>query len=244
MASTLTHDDARNRYWLHRQVHICVSGSAVVFLDARTDRYFALPVTVAAGLTTMVVNWPSLTDLGLPVSYSTSNTAGLIANLLERGILVSAEALGKPATPVCAQSPRQAAGCDYWEGNLSVSAGNVFNMIRAWLIASYFLHCRPIDRMFDRVRSCSGRHNDEPADALRLTTIFNRLRPFFYKSTDVCLFNSMVLAEFLRAYRIYPHWVFGVHADPWAAHCWLQIGDVALNDRNEEAQGLAPIMMI
>lgn len=203
-----------------------------------------LPVTAAASLTGMVVSWPSFTDLGLPESHTAKNAPALIERLLEQRIIVTTEALGKPATPTCAPLPRQAAGCDYWQGTVSISIREVINMVRAWLKASYLVRRWPMSRILERARSRSGNPGADPTEALRLTAIFNRLRPVFYKSADACFFNSMVLAEFLHAYGIHPRWVFGVQSDPWAAHCWLQTGIVALNDRNEEAQGLSLIMVV
>lgn len=38
--------------------------------------------------------------------------------------------------------------------------------------------------------------------------------------------------------------VFGVKLDPFAAHCWVERGDVLLNDRPERVERFAPIRTI
>jgi hypothetical protein len=43
---------------------------------------------------------------------------------------------------------------------------------------------------------------------------------------------------------VYPDWVFGVNADPFEAHCWVQAGNVVLNDTVAWVSGFTPIMVV
>ncbi|MBI1686793.1 lasso peptide biosynthesis B2 protein [Caulobacter hibisci] len=58
----------------------------------------------------------------------------------------------------------------------------------------------------------------------------------------VCLFRSGMLLAFLRALGHRPSWVFGVRTWPFRAHCWLQAGDLALDDEAERLAAYAPIL--
>jgi hypothetical protein len=67
---------------------------------------------------------------------------------------------------------------------------------------------------------------------------------FLFSSKDECLYDSLALLEFLARYRIYPDWVFGVQTRPFAAHCWVQQGDIVFNDTVEHVTGYSPIMIV
>jgi hypothetical protein len=59
-----------------------------------------------------------------------------------------------------------------------------------------------------------------------------------------CLFRSTMLLRRLapRGYR--PRWVFGVRTWPFAAHCWLQAGPVALTDYADTLRPFTPILAL
>ena len=38
-------------------------------------------------------------------------------------------------------------------------------------------------------------------------------------------------------------WVFAVKGAPFAAHCWIQLGDIVLNDSVENVRAYTPIMV-
>jgi len=54
----------------------------------------------------------------------------------------------------------------------------------------------------------------------------------------------LALLEFLAIKNLYPTWVFGVQAQPFGAHCWLQEGDKLLNESVEYAGQFTPIMAV
>lgn len=71
--------------------------------------------------------------------------------------------------------------------------------------------------------------------------IWRRLAPWL-PLDGVCLFRSGMLLAFLRALGHRPDWVFGVRTWPFRAHCWLQVGDLALDDEAERLRAYAPIL--
>ncbi len=65
---------------------------------------------------------------------------------------------------------------------------------------------------------------------------FARILPWL-PIDGACLVRSALLFRFLQYHGLKPDWVFGVRLWPFAAHCWLQAGEVCLND---DADRLAP----
>lgn len=59
-----------------------------------------------------------------------------------------------------------------------------------------------------------------------------------------CLKRSFLLRRFLASNGVDTDWVFGVRTWPFAAHCWLQLGDVVVGDRLERVNRFTPIMRV
>lgn len=57
-----------------------------------------------------------------------------------------------------------------------------------------------------------------------------------------CLQRAFLLRSWLAAQGVRTDWVFGVRTWPFAAHCWLQIGDQVVGDRLERARRFVPIL--
>lgn len=60
----------------------------------------------------------------------------------------------------------------------------------------------------------------------------------------VCLFRSFMLLAFLRRAHLDASWVFGVRTWPFEAHCWLQHGDLVLDDTADNVLGYTPIFRV
>ena len=58
-----------------------------------------------------------------------------------------------------------------------------------------------------------------------------------------CLFQALVLRLFVRRGGAACDWVFGVRTWPFSAHCWLQSGDLVLNDLAERVGAYRPILV-
>lgn len=59
-----------------------------------------------------------------------------------------------------------------------------------------------------------------------------------------CLVRSFVLRRWLARRGHGSLWVFGVATWPFRAHCWLQCGEVALDDVPERLQAFRPILVL
>ena len=69
-------------------------------------------------------------------------------------------------------------------------------------------------------------------------------RPLLFSARNACLFDSRTMLELLYYHRIFPTWIFGVHTQPFQAHCWLQLGDLVVNDTVETVSRFTPILAI
>ena len=66
-------------------------------------------------------------------------------------------------------------------------------------------------------------------------------RQVFNPFAGACLRQSFFGRSFLRARGFEAVWVVGVRTWPFEAHCWLQHGDVVLNDGAERVVAFTPI---
>ncbi|MEP7244213.1 MAG: lasso peptide biosynthesis B2 protein, partial [Gammaproteobacteria bacterium] len=232
-------------YALAGHVFVCREGEHVVFLDVRKDRYFALEAAQTSGLGQVVPGWPVAGAQGGPSHESAPHVEGpthsaVLALLLERGLLCEHPAVGKDATPATPVAPGGELTADSLDGSSRLNAKVVGQFIASAATASFVLKYHRLERVLRRVArrngaSSPGRRSPWPGAerALELVAAFASLRPFFFTSKDACLFEALALSEFLARHEIFPRWVFGVQARPFAAHCWLQQGDLVLNDTVE-----------
>ena len=77
----------------------------------------------------------------------------------------------------------------------------------------------------------------------RIARAFQRLAVWLPISRK-CLVRSFVLARLLQRCALGCDWVVGVRTWPFAAHCWLQHGDVVLDDRPERLRALTVIRKV
>lgn len=234
-------------YALAGHVFVCVQGEHVVFLDVRKDRYFALEAEKTASLGVLVPGWPVVPPA--PAAGGTEVVqSSVIALLLERGLLSADAQAGKNAAPVVVERLTGELAADAYVDLARPGVATVMRFIGCALAASFMLRFRGFERV---VRRVSRRNRAQDAGAAfdskevhRLVAAFAWLRPFFFTAKDMCLFEAFALSEFLARHGVFPRWVFGVQARPFAAHCWLQIGGIVLNDSVEHVGRYTPIMVV
>lgn len=59
-----------------------------------------------------------------------------------------------------------------------------------------------------------------------------------------CLQRAFQIRRVLARRGIHSDWVFGVRTWPFAAHCWLQIGDLVIADTLDRVNRYTPIMVV
>jgi len=229
-------------------VFLCLADNRLVFLDLRLNQYLCLNqknTQIAISL---------LTDFTVPQPNSQTDECltddedkrRVVEALTVRGLCVPRGTGGKEIKPVCilaaartlveGMRPKPAIRISHWTAFLNAS-----------LRATWKLRCFSMQHVAHSVKnrkSRRGRPSAMPHDALReLVAIFHYLRPFYLRKY-LCLYDSLALVEFLAVYRSYPQWAFGVTAEPFGAHCWVQEHDLVLNDTVERVTRYTPIMII
>ncbi len=214
------------KHFLPDHVHAVAIDADVVFLDTAADVYFCLAgagevLTVGVG------------------GVVTAREPKAAAPLVEAGLL-SAIPGARPRTfpPPPARSLSAAAR--------RPTPGRAVKALSANARAARAV----ADLAFAQILAMASGAADDWAGAPKLAARleaeavrFAQLAPWLPHS-GVCLMRSLQLLLYLRALGHAPTWVFGVRTWPFQAHCWLQSGDVVLDDHLEHVRAFAPIMAI
>lgn len=230
-------------YLLAPHVYPCVSGQHVVLMDLERDKYVA--VVPAHRLASWVRGWP----VGAVQAADSAHPDSLVSQMLAHGMLVTDPHVGKPAVPVTMPRPQRSLLEFDLDTRPRASAAQLWRFARSWLRAQLSLKLRPIQSIVETVRDRRVRHasREQDADPARLRSLiaaFVRLRPLFYTLRAACLLDSLTLLHFLSAEGIHPDWVFGVKTDPFDAHCWVQHGELVLNDLPDRVRQYSAILVV
>jgi hypothetical protein len=234
------------RYGLAKHVFVCRDEEYIVILDLKRDRYFALEAARTAALIPLLPGWPARSPdkTGALPELTVEEAA---APLLRQGWLLDESAASKDATPVRLSAPETDL---FGSGEIAGAKLGGYTVI-AFLVASIFaklaLRFRRLEWVVRRVAERNAAHADRPLDierARQLLDAFGRMRVFLFSSREECLHDSLAVLEFLARHEIFPSWVFGVRARPFAAHCWVQHADVVFNDSIEHSSSYTPIMVV
>ncbi len=210
---------------LGEDIHgVMIDGDAV-FLDVKADAYFCLPQIGA----TLEIDGALL---------STSEQA-LADGLCASGLATTDTIAPRRATPAAApvrtaraliSGDDQAAARPAWRHWRAVG--------KAAIVAA-----RGRRRAFDRLLPDRTPGAPPPSpDLLRDLAVFRRLAPWL-PLDGLCLYRSHLLRTYLETLGHSVDWMFGVRTWPFRAHCWLQAGDVALDDEAERVAAYHPIMV-
>lgn len=234
-------------YALGQHVFLCVCGRDFVLLDLIRDKYLALAITDASGLSALVRGWPVAS---LPPSHlaTPEESASLAKALLEKGLLTADLATGKDATPIELHTPTRELTADMPE-RPALRPGVAAAFVGACITGRFLRRRRSIEHIVQRVRrrkDAAGfvAQEFDVARARNLIATFGSMRSLFFSTRNLCLLESIVLLELFGRYNLFPTWVFGVHVRPFAAHCWLQYEDLILNDTIDNVTRYTPIMTV
>ena len=205
-------------------VHLAVLGEDVVFLDVTADAYLCVP----GGLDAL-----SPTPDRSALQVEDAETIKILTNSGLLGPDGEPRARALPARP-CRDLPAGAAPSDFADG-----------LRLALAYCDYLIHYR--GRAFAAVLDyAGGRMPSSAADSaeiLRLAMVFDRWAVWLPLPSK-CLARSFVLLRFLQRSGQAAQWVFGVRTWPFAAHCWLQLEEVVLDDFAERLAPYEPILAI
>lgn len=210
---------------LRPHVRACIDGANLVFLDLRNDRYRAVPIRSAPAIvgfteegTRRDAAAASLVALDLIESVE-----GAVEGVPERARAPEAKlVIGRGAKPTLSDAARFVVGCNR---------------------AALALKRRRLDLTLASIvrRKAKVREGAEPVE--RAVAIFETLRPW-YPRARVCLFDSLALMSFMLDCGIAPTLVLGVRTTPFAAHCWLELGDRLVSDMSDYCPSFTPVAWV
>jgi len=207
-------------------LHFCEAASTFIFLDLEKDRYFRLPARLEDHFRKLVDD---------PLSAGSAAPP-----LIDAGVLRPAtfrQSLSRPRL-IAATSGPDALGAR-GQGGFEVARAlasdiGMSQQLRlgrlAALIASY-------------ERSKIGRTLSTPLEddgPVRVVRAYERAK-LLRSSANRCLSRSLAMARRLACLRCDALLVIGVRAQPFAAHAWVQSGDIVLNETPDEVSRSTPI---
>jgi len=241
---------SRTEYFLRDHAFLSVGGKFCIILDVKMDRYLCIDMREFRLLKPYLHGWqlddgPGNVQNGGPVP---PNGARLAADLMSKGVISNNTANCKDVAPTSWMLPTRTLVGSRDQISTAYALAHVASFLVAAATASHQLKRQTFEstvNLLSKRKRCIARANSEfdLHKAARLTLAFNKLRPVFPRNY-LCLFDSLALILFLSYYDLFPTLVFGVKHEPFAAHCWVQAGEVVLNDTLAYTTEFTPIMTI
>jgi hypothetical protein len=192
-------------------------GDWLIFLDLARNRYQAMALTEAPELVACAVN-----------------QAVLIAEESRRHALLR-EGLVAVATREDQPVPGRHVDQVSWRDLLLAVAASMWarGIVKRGALLEAFHH------LSERKARLGKRPPDFPTARLNHSR-FAAAR-IWIPAAYVCLFDSLALMRFLLARGVRADLVFGVRSRPFAAHCWVEVDGVILDDGGEACHSFAEI---
>jgi hypothetical protein len=235
-------------YFLSKDCYVCNTQGYWIILNVSRDKYLCVTNADLTSIGSWMHGWQRSDDgLENPQHLDVARDS-LIRSLLANGVLtihsedgkafVESEHVASKAAAACAKPILSTKATVSYAAHFLFACAKMDWCLRKGKLA---LTLARIERRRRRAGPCTSAL--ECSNATKLIAVFKDLRPL-YPRRYLCLFDSLALLEFLAGYHSYPRIVFGVVADPFQAHCWLQEGDMLLNDDLERISRYKRIMSV
>jgi hypothetical protein len=233
------------RYHMHPQSYLCEVAEGGVVLDLRKNRYIALSQFQMQALGAVVSGWPNRTE----TTVALHDAEAVAREFAQLRLLTEDPVRGKDATPIEAPLP-EARLVDLDVTSRPPRMGSYFGALAAssalaWVLLkgcplSYVIH-----RVQRRKQQLPSNVTFDLARARAAMQAFFWLRPLFYTAKDHCLYDCVVLVEFMAHYGLYPTWIIGVKRfAPFMAHSWVQYRGYAFDGSPENLRAFVPILAV
>jgi Transglutaminase-like superfamily len=231
-------------YLIPDHVYLCKTREGLLFLDLRTDKYLGVSGEGLEHLAALVPGWP-IRSAACDALETSERATRMARKLADAGLLTTDLTYGKTAHPTTLET-----GASSLLQQLSPSRSRSAPLLLARLAyaalkVSTVLKFRSLEYAVREARRRKRATGSRDAAAIvALSSDFIQLRPFVYSSHCKCLYDCLVLLEFLSHSGLFPTLVIGVTTFPFNAHCWLQHGAVVLTDYVERTRKYTPILVI
>ena len=209
-----------------------LAGGRIILLDVAADRYFCLPSDAKPAFLALAGGQPDPQDVEC------------LAMLTERGLLVengSPEPLQKPAL---VEQPSR----DFLDYPVPRSTAVPILRALAWeQRAAWQLRTRPFSEVIEVARRRGLKRREESGESgstVRSVAAAADAIAFVTRSHNRCLVRGLAVHGACRVRGIPAKLVLGVIGHPFAAHCWVQLGDAVLVGGYEQARLYTPILVI
>jgi hypothetical protein len=206
-------------YALAPHVHACVDGDWLIFLDLKSNRYFAAGAAQSAAIAGIA----TAREACGKVDHSS------LERLAERGVLTASDR--QPAIQKLAGR----------SGRIKAPALLQFAFAAHW--ASTVVQRGNLWRAARQIRSWKSVCSQNVAAAPEAVTRFNEMRPWLPKAY-VCLFDALCLLRFLLSRGTHGAFVIGVRARPFLAHCWVELDGAIVDDGGEDCASMREILRL
>ncbi|CAD0306534.1 lasso peptide biosynthesis B2 protein [Xanthomonas hortorum] len=223
-----------HRYTLRDDLSFCRIGKRLVFLDVGNDRYFRLPSAQEHSLLAYLAQDP----------VSEPEIDGLV----ERGLLVQGSQASAGPQPSVMPVARSA-----METPIPARRPQLFELFEVLMLVlstRLALKRTPLSKILGSLSAGAQRKRAQQSSVARLeqqlidaASVFRHARVWVPVEMR-CLLDSVALARFLRRRQLDARIVFGVALDPFTAHCWVQAGDLVLNDTVGNVHAHTPIRVV
>lgn len=130
-------------------------------------------------------------------------------------------------------------------GPRAANVATVLRVLALTLRMRRWLHRRALKDILHDVVRCREAAQPHPQEARLLDATQRFLRARLTVPIDPsCLMDSLALTTYLAARGMPSRIVFGVTDSPFSAHCWVQVGDLVLNDTVGNAMAYMPIRVV
>jgi len=229
-------------------VRACRVGDQLIFLDLLRSRYTAVGGPLLPDLSDAILGGSAASD-AFPSARNPAHLDRWFRHLRERLLLSD----GSTQTPTHrASSPVEAVRNLYLDDQSHAGPADWMDILRLWRstqVTSWWLRRRSLSGIADQVVGLRTRRATRaqalgPGAMSAAVATYARLRPLVLTTHDRCLNDSLTLIHFLASSGLFPQWVIGVRVHPFAAHSWVQSGDVVLNDQAERVRHYKPILVV
>lgn len=200
-------------------------------------------------LSALVPGWPVETSRGDAPELA-ERAFQAARQLYDAGLLTTDPRSGKAAHPPQVEIGAASLLQRIPESPSRTSLARLVRLVYAAVTVAAILRFRSLECAIGRLRSRKMARVMQMTSAAEATEIaalsqaFFHLRPFVYSSRDKCLYDCLVLLEFLAYFELFPTLVIGVATFPFGAHCWLQYGQLVLTDYVERTRAFTPILVV
>ncbi|MCR6700948.1 MAG: lasso peptide biosynthesis B2 protein [Dokdonella sp.] len=224
-------------YGLRDDLSYCRADGRLIFLDVEQDRYFRLSDAMEQTLVAFLEG-----DAGGGVD---------IGPLIEANILTPAQPETAGSVSPAIELPRRSL-VERRPPPRKIAASVLIDAFTIVCTTQWRLKRRKLKQVLDALVAYRQQHTPQTiktSNGVRqpglMETVddFRRVRRYV-PIEPICLLDSLAMTRFLAKRGLNASIVFGVTTDPFSAHCWVQTGDLVLNDTVGHTSAYVPIRVV